>query len=188
MGKVIAGMTLSLDGFIQDREGSVAALYTDFGTLAEAESMRESIQHTGAVVMGRNAYAMADDPDSYAEHYEYQGPIFVLTHTPPQKHPKQNDRLTFTFVIEGIERAIQEAKAAAGDKDVTVIGGASTIQQCLKAGLVDELHIDIMPLLLGGGVRLFEDSGMAPLQLERLAMTALPGGRTQHRFRVIRPD
>src|SRR3989304_2351819 len=140
MAKVILGMTMSMDGFINDRSGSVEALYPDLAALRNTEPLRESIQNTGAVVMGRNAFAMAEDPDSIAGTYEYQVPIFVLTHQAPKRHPKENDRLTFTFVTNGIENAIKQAKAAAGDKDVTVIGSASTAQQCLKAGLADELH------------------------------------------------
>ena len=115
--------------------------------MSDSEPLREAIQQTGAVVMGRNAFAMADDPDFYAETYEFQVPIFVLTHTLPKKQPKENDQLTFTFVTDGIASAIKQAKVAAGAKDVTVIGGASTIQQCLQAGLADELQIDIMPVL-----------------------------------------
>jgi dihydrofolate reductase len=106
MAKVILGMTMSLDGYINDRIGSVGALYADLDTLRNTEAMRESIQGTGAVVMGRNAFAMADDPDSYAGNYEYQVPIFVLTHHVPRRHPKETDTLTFTFVMDGIESAI----------------------------------------------------------------------------------
>jgi dihydrofolate reductase len=77
--------------------------------------------------------------------------------------------LTFTFVTEGIESAIRQAQAAAGDKDVTVVGGASTFQQCLKAGLVDELQLDIMPVLLCKGLRLFEHlEDLQPLELEKV--------------------
>ena len=186
MAKVILGTTISLDGFINDRSGSVSALYPDLAALRETETLRESIQNTGAVVMGRNSFAMADDPDSIADNYEYQVPIFVLTHHPPIKQPKENDRLTFTFVMDGIQSAIAQAKAAAGDKDVTVIGAASITRQCLSAGLADELHIDIMPVLLGGGLRLFEDTGMEPTQLERLKVIELPDGRTHLSFRIIK--
>jgi dihydrofolate reductase len=168
MGKVILGMTISVDGFINDRNGSVAALYPDLAALRETEPLSESIQNTGAVVMGRNSFAMAEDPDSLADHYEYQVPIFVLTHQPPKKHPKENSALTFTFVTDGIESAIRQAKAAASEKDVTVIGATNTAQQCLKVGLADELHIDIMPVLLGAGLRLFEATGMDQIQLERV--------------------
>jgi dihydrofolate reductase len=156
MSKVIVGMTVSLDGFIQDRHGSVGALYPDLATLRTTVPMQEAIHNTGAVVMGWNAFAIAKDPDLYAGNYEFQVPIFVLTHTVPHRHPKETDQLSFTFVMDGIEQVVQQAKAAAGHKDVTVIGGATTVQQCLHASVVDELHLDMMPVLLGGGRRLFE--------------------------------
>lgn len=184
VAKVIVGMTISLDGFVNDRSGSVGALYPDLETLRDTKPMQESIQNTGAVVMGWNAYAMAQDPDSFAGEYEYQVPIFVLTHEVPKRRPKETDRLSFTFVTDGIESAIEQAKTAAGDKDITVIGGASTAQQCIEAGLADELHIDIMPVLFCGGLRLFEDIGTEEVRLERLAVVELPDGRTHLRFRV----
>jgi dihydrofolate reductase len=186
MGKVVLGMTLSLDGFINDRNGSVDALYPDLASWRESELGRESIQNTGAVVMGRNSFAMSEDPDWFAGNYEYQVPIFVLTHKPPKKHPKESGDLTFTFVTDGIESAIRQAKADAGNKDVNVIGAASTAQQCLQAGLADELHVDIMPVLLGSGLRLFEGFDLGEIQLERLNVMELPGGRTHLRFRVIK--
>ena len=131
--------------------------------------------------MGRRAYAMGD-PDSYVDSYEYQVPIFLLTHAVPERLPKQSERLTFTFVTDGIDSAIRHAKAAAGDKNVTVVGGASTVQQCLTAGLADELHIDIMPLLLGEGLRLFEHLGSEPIELEGIRVIESPGV-THLRFR-----
>ncbi|GIK37922.1 MAG: hypothetical protein BroJett011_17550 [Chloroflexota bacterium] len=106
MGKVIIGMTMSLDGYVEDRSGSVGALYPDLDTLRDTEPLCEAIQHTGAVVMGWKAFAMAKDPDFYAGNYEFQVPIFVLTHTPPDKRPKETDQLTFTFVTDGIESVI----------------------------------------------------------------------------------
>ncbi len=184
MGSVILGMTMSLDGFINDPGGSVARLYPDFDQLRETEQLREAIRNTGAVVMGRHAYGMGD-PDEYADNYEFQAPIFVLTHEPPQQHPRENDRLTFTFVTDGIESAVAQAKAAAGDRDVTIIGGASTFQQCLRAGLADELQIDIMPVLLGGGLRLFEHLGTEPIELEKIGGAENPTPvRTALRFRI----
>ena len=136
--------------------------------------------------MGWNTFAMAEDPDSYAGNYEYQVPIFVLTHEVPKKLPKQTGKLTFTFVTEGIESAIKQSKAAAGAREISVIGGASTAQQCIKAGLADELHIDIMPVLLSGGLRPFEDLAAEQIHLEKLAMIELPGNRTHLRFRVVK--
>ena len=186
MGKIILGMTMSLDAFINDRNGSVEALYPDLAALRDTEPLRESMQNTGAVVMGRNSFAMAEDPDSIAENYEYQVPIFVLTHRPPKRHPKENDNLTFTFVTDGIESAVGQAKAIAGDKDVTVIGAASIVRQCLNKGLADELHVDIMPLLLGSGLRPFEGIDAESIQLERIKVTELPAGRTHLRFRIIK--
>ena len=135
--------------------------------------------------MGRNSFAMAADPDWFAGNYEYQVPIFVLTHQPPKQHPKETENLTFTFVTDGIESAIAQAKVAAGDKDVNVIGAASTARQCLLARLADELHIDIMPVLLGGGLRLFEGTSEEQFRLERLKVIELPGGRTHLRFRIL---
>jgi dihydrofolate reductase len=115
--------------------------------------------------MGRHAYDMANGDFTG---YEYQVPIIVLTHHPPELVARgANDRLTFTFVIDGIEHAIQEAKAAAGDKDVTVIGGANTAQQCINAGLFDELQVGIVPILLGGGLRFFDNLSMGNIELEK---------------------
>ena len=167
MGKVILGTTISLDGFANDRNGSVQALYPDLADWRESEPGKESIQNTGAVVMGRHAFDMAEDPDWFAGNYEYQVPIFVLTHRPPERMPKQTDELTFTFVTDGIEGAIRQAKAAAGDRD----------------GLADELHVDIMPVLLGAGLRLFQES-MESIQLERIDVMELPEGRTHLKFRL----
>jgi len=186
MGKVILGATISLDGFINDRSGSVDALYPDLADWRETEPGKESIRNTGAVVMGKNAYAMSEDPDWFAGNYEYQVPIFVLTHHIPKKKPKETDQLTFTFVTDGLESAIQQAKTAAGDKDVNIIGAASTAQQCLKAGLADELHVDIMPVLLCDGLRLFENINAEQIQLERVKVTELPAGRTHLRFRFVK--
>src|SRR5690349_12870130 len=158
MGKVILGITISLDGFVNDGSGSVEALYPGLAAWRVSESGKESIQGTGAMVMGRNSYAMSEDPDWFAENYEYQVPIFVLTHNPPPKMPKQTEELTFTFVTDGIESAIRQAKQAAGEKDVNIIGAPATARQCLDAELAEEIHVDIMPVLLGEGLRLFEDS------------------------------
>lgn len=183
MGKVIAGTTMSLDGFIGDRNGSVNRLYPDLEALRKTEMLQEEIRTTGAAVMGRRAYDMAAGDFTG---YEFQVPIFVLTHAVPERVARgENEKLTFTFVTDGIESAIAQAKAAAGDKNVMVIGGAHTAQQCIRAGLVDELRIGIVPVLLGDGLRFFEHLGSEQVELERMEIIESPT-RTDIRFRVVK--
>lgn len=182
MGKVIAGMTMSLDGFVADADGNGGRLYSDMETLQGTPYMEETIAETSAVIMGRKTFEMGD-PDSYVGAYEFQAPIFVLTHHPPATPPKQDERLTFTFVPDGVTSAVAQATAAAGDKAVQVVGGASVLQQLPRGGLVDELHIDVMPVLLGAGPRLFEDGDLSSVGLETLGVETV-GQRTNLRFRV----
>ena len=183
MGNVIVGATLSLDGFMNDRYGDVSRLYPDLEALRRTEMLQEEIRMTGAVVMGRRSYNMAEGD---LTDYEYQVPIFVLTHHVPEKGPKgENDQLTVTFVTGNIESALEKAKAAAGDKQVTVVGGANTAQQCLRAGLVDEIHIGIVPILLGEGLRFFEPGGNEQMELERTRVFESPT-RTDLWFRVVK--
>jgi dihydrofolate reductase len=183
MAKVLVGTTMSLDGFINDRNGSVQRLYPDLDALRKTEMLQEEIRTTGAVVMGRRAYDMAEGD---LTDYEFQVPIFVLTHQVPGKVAKgQNENLTITFVTGGIESAIEKAKHAAGDKDVMVIGGASTAQQVIRGGLADEIEIGIVPTLLGDGLRFFEHLGSEPIELEKIKVMESPG-RTDIRFRVVK--
>ena len=183
MSKVILGTTMSLDGFINDRNGSGSRLYSDIEQFRESEVLQEQIRTTGAVVMGRRAYDMADGDFTG---YEFQVPIFVVTHEAPEIVAKgENDKLSFTFVTGGVESAIEKAKAAAGGKDVTVIGSANIAQQCLKAKLVDELYIDLMPLLLGDGLRFFEHLGSEEIDLEKIDVTEGPI-RTRLKFRLVK--
>lgn len=187
MGKVIAGMTMSLDGFINDKKGSVDGLYPDFEQWHTVPSFQKMIEDTGAVIMGRNVYEMAD-PFSWAnDEYEFQTPIFVLTHTPPQKYPQGNGKLSFTFVTDGIESAISQAKKAAGDKDIQVIG-ANIIQQCLNSGLCDALQIDIIPVLIGSGVRLLEHIDTETITLERTNVEKTTDVRTTMTFAVTKKN
>lgn len=183
MGKVIAGMTMSLDGFIDADK-----VNPDFSELHDTPSFKEMIKNTGAAIMGRHVYEMAD-PFMWAnDDYEFQIPIFVLTHTPPKKYPKGNDRLSFTFVTDGIESAIAQAKKAAGDRDVQIIGGAQTIQECLNAAACDELQIDIMPILLGKGLRLFENIDTEKIKLERIKVGETTPKRTSITFKVTKTN
>ncbi|THF85018.1 hypothetical protein E7T09_18415 [Deinococcus sp. KSM4-11] len=183
MGTVLLSMFVSLDGFVNDPQGKVGALYPDPAVLMETAFMQDSIRDTGAVVMGRRAFDMGK-PDDYVGQYEYQVPIFVLTHHPPAVAPKQDEHLTFTFVTGGIEDAVARAQAAAGDREVLVIGGANTAQQALEAGVIDEVEIGVAPLLLGSGTPLFGPL-RHPVRLERLRATDI-GDATLLRYRVIR--
>jgi dihydrofolate reductase len=188
MGKVVAGMMVSLDGFVNDRNGEVSRLYPDMAALGASEVLQKSIRTTGAVVMGRATYDMGQGDYSG---YEFQMPIFVLTHHSPEKPAKgENEKLTFHFVSEGVESAVAQAKRAAGNKNVTVVGGPKVIRQLLRAALVDELQIDIAPVLLGGGTRLFDDqepeaTTLAPIVLEQIAISTYLG-ITHLAFRVIK--
>ena len=175
---------MSLDGFIEDSDGSIAALYSDFEEMHQQAPLQESIAQTGAVVIGRRTFAMGNG-EWGTEDYEYQVPIFVVTHQPPLQAPRHTDQLTFTFVTDGVESAIAQAKAAAGDKDVTVFGGANIIQQVLRAGLADVLVVDIMPVLLGSGLRLFEHLEDARVTLEKIDVRE-GSARTYLRFRVVK--
>ena len=183
MDKVIAGMTMSLDGFVADADGNVDRLYADLEDLRGTPYMTATIAETGAVLMGRKTFEMGD-PDSYVGAYEFQVPIFVLTQHPPQIPPKQDDRLTFTFVHDGVASAVAQATAAAGDKAVQVVGGVNVIQQLMQAGLVDELHIDVMPLFLSNGLRLFENAALDRIDLETIGVETV-GQRTGLRFRIV---
>ena len=123
------------------------------------------------------------DPGSYVGNYEFQVPIFVLTHHPPSVAPKQDEHLTFAFVADGVESAVAQAKAGARDKAVQVVGGVSIAQQLLDAGLVDELHVDIMPVFLGIGLGSFESSSFERVRLETISVQEV-GARTGLGFRV----
>ena len=173
---------MSLDGFVADPQGNAARLYPDLGELGGTDYMSEAIAQTGAVIMGRRTFEMAD-PDSYVGNYEFQVPIFVVTHHPPATAPQQDEHLTFTFVTDGVEEAVALATAAAGDKEVQVVGGPGLIRQLFLAGLVDELRVDVMPVLLGSGLRFLEDPRLVRVRLEKIGVQEV-GARTSLSFRV----
>ena len=145
--------------------------------------MQDLIADTGAVVMGRHTFEMGD-PDTYADGYEFQVPIFIVTHHPPAHHPRENGRISYTFVTEGVEPAVRMAKAAAKDRNVMVVGGANLVRQLFAAKLVDELHVDVMPVLLGGGLT-FWGPGLEHLRLEMFDVSRT-GERVTLKYRVIR--
>lgn len=185
MAKVIVGMVMSLDGYVADRDGSLHRLYPDFTAMVESDAVQEAMRETGAVVMGRRSYEMGNGDFTG---YEFQVPIFVVTHEAPATVAKgENDRLRFTFVSDGVAEAIAQAKDAAGERDVTVVGGANTIQQIIAAGLADEVQLDVRAILLGGGLRLFEafPDDVPPIELEPIGVTSSQG-ITHLRYRVCR--
>jgi dihydrofolate reductase len=140
---------------------------------ADAEVISESLAATGAVVMGRRMFSggegpWQDDPNAdawWGDDPPFHVPVFVLTQHAREPVVKRGGT-TFTFVTDGIESALEQARAAAGDRDVLLAGGADVAQQYLKAGLLDELQIHLVPVLLGGGVRLFDGLETAAIQLE----------------------
>ena len=183
MATVNAGMAISLDGFVADRSGSVARL-SDPAQRRGTDYMNALIEETGAVVLGKRSFEMAADPDWYVGSYEFQVPIFVVTHQPPEVMPKQDEHLTFTFVTDGVESALAGAKRAAGAKVVQVLG-ANVIQQALRTGLVDELEVDVFPILLGAGLRLFDDPGLEGVMLKKIGVREI-GAITNLRFQVVK--
>jgi len=160
------------------------------------EVIEEASANIGAVVMGRRMFgggegpwgdpAWGDEPWEgwWGEEPPFHTPVFVLTHHAREQLTKQGGT-TFTFVTDGIESALEQAKAAAGDKNVSVAGGASVIQQVLRAGLLDELQIHLVPILLGDGARLLERLDADPNLLETTRVIDSPGV-THLRFRVVK--
>lgn len=184
MGQVNAGMVMSLDGFVQDRDGNSAMVPGAFDELMATDLMQEVVATTGAVVMGRTTYEMS--AGDYTG-YEFQVPLFILTHKAPATKAKgENDKLSLNFVTDGVKSAIEQACKAAGDKNVVIVGGVNTIQQCLKAGLVDELQIDLMPVILGNGLRLFEHLENTQIRLEKIKVVEIPGGGLDISYRVLK--
>jgi dihydrofolate reductase len=130
------------------------------------ELVRATRKRVGAEIMGRRMFsggedAWEDDPNAdawWGDNPPFHVPVYVLTHHPRESEVKEGGT-TFHFVTDGIENALEHARAAAGDRDVALGGGASVAQQYLSAGLLDELHIHVAPILLGGGVSLFGELG-----------------------------
>jgi len=150
----------------------------------------EEIGNVGVEIMGRGKFGPAgrgpwgDDPwrGWWGEDPPFHKPVFVLTHH--VREPLTLSDTTFAFVTDGIESALQQAREAAGDKDVFIGGGANVINQYLAAGLVDELELHVVPIILGGGARLF--AGVGPdLKLEELRALEAPGV-THLKYRIVK--
>jgi dihydrofolate reductase len=155
---------------------------------ADSEVVDEVVQGVGAYVMGRNMFGGGDGPWDetwtgwWGEDPPYHVPVFVLTHHAREPLTMQGGT-TFTFVTNGIESALEQARTAAGDKHIAIAGGARAVQQYLAAGLLDELYLHIVPIVLGSGERLLENVGHPTL--EPVNVIASPAV-THVKYRVVR--
>jgi dihydrofolate reductase len=184
MGRVLLDMAMSLDGFIGTENNEDAGLHNWYFSEEENNNrmvVNELVTGLGAIIMGRRTYGTGNDQDGFEEN-PYTATNFVLTHHPPGKQPKGNT--PFVFVTDGIESALKQAKAAAGERDVAIGGGANVAQQYLNAGLVDDVQIHLVHILLGKGLRLFE-VGAEPIRLEKTRVIEAPEV-THLYFRVVK--
>jgi dihydrofolate reductase len=202
MGRVISDITVSADGYSAGPNQSEQRPFGEdggdgwgselhawmFDGADENRAEIDQVAAAGAFIMGRNMFGpvrgewdrlwngwWGDDPPFHA-------PVFVLTHHAREPQPMDGGT-TYHFVTDGIVSALAQARAAAGDRDVAVQGGATTINQYLTAGLLDELRLHIVPLTLGAGTRVFE--GVPPLKLEQV--TARGASRVTHVTYAVRP-
>ena len=213
MARLICDISISLDGFVAGPNPSLEEPLGEGGELlhewafaatswreshgleggeknADSDVIEESLRATGAVVMGRKMFSggegrWEDDPRAdgwWGDEPPFHVPVFVLTHHARETKVMQGGT-SFNFVTDGIEAALELARAVAEEKDVLLAGGASIVQQYLKAGLLDELQIHVAPVLLGGGTSLFDQLGLQPLGLEATRVIASPSV-THLRFRV----
>jgi dihydrofolate reductase len=155
---------------------------------ADSAVIDEVVQNVGAYIMGRHMFGPGRGPWDRAwtgwwgENPPYHAPVFVLTHHARDPLPMQGGT-TFTFLTAGIASALEQARSAAGGKDIAIAGGARTVQQYLAAGLLDELYLHIVPVILGAGERLLVDVG--DLTLEPVTVVASPAV-THIKYRVVR--
>ncbi|MDX6408005.1 MAG: hypothetical protein QOE13_1076 [Gaiellaceae bacterium] len=213
MTKLRCDISISLDGFVAGPNPSLEEPLGQGGDLlhewafaavswrethgldggeksVDSDVIDESLRETGAVLMGRRMFSggeggWEDDPRArgwWGDDPPFHVPVFVLTHHPRETLVMQGGT-SFTFVTDGIEAALEQARAAASEKDVALAGGASVVQQYLRAGLLDELQIHVAPVLLGGGTSLFDRLDIEPLRLEATRVIASPS-TTHLRFEV----
>ena len=210
MNSVTCQISISLDGFVAGPnqslenplgEGGMRLHEWVFATAAwrrqhggeggepnlDSDIVDEAVANVGAYIMGRRMFGGGDgawDPawrGWWGEDPPFHVPVFVLTHHPREPLPLQGGT-KFTFITDGIESALEQARSAAGDKDVTIAGGAAAVQQYLAAGLLDELYLHIVPVVLGAGERLLENVGDP--RLEPIKVVASPTV-THIKYRVV---
>jgi len=191
MGKVTCDISMSLDGFIAGPSVRVGNGMGDdgdrlhawvFGGNTETDDaiVAEKNASPGAILIGKRMFDVGFEP--WGDPPPFGKPVFIVTHEAREPLPMRGGT-TYTFVTKGIEAALELAREAAGDKDVGIWGGANIIQEYLKAGLLDEMQIHVVPVLFGDGTRLFEDLGGRRIELKRTSTIDTPGA-THLRFSV----
>ena len=194
MQKVVSEISMSLDGFITDPTASVGTPLEgndpgrlhdwrfDAKTDADAALVDELYASTGAVLIGKRMFDIGFEP--WGDPPPFGMPVFVVTHDEREPLPMKGGT-TYNFVAGGIEAVLERARAAAGGKNVGIWGGANLITQYLAVGLLDEMHIHLIPVLLGGGIRLFEDLDPQGIDLRRARSIETPGA-THLRFEIVK--
>jgi dihydrofolate reductase len=193
MGKVTCEISMSLDGFIAGPnvhpgngmgDGGDRLHDWRFVTKTDADDaiVEQVYASTGAVVIGKRMFDVGFEP--WGDPPPFGVPVFIVTHEARDPLPMQGGT-TYTFVTDGIEAALESARAAAGEKDVGIWGGANIIDEYLKAGLLDELQIHLVPVLFGEGTRLFDDLGNRRIELKKTSAIDTPGA-THLRYDVVR--
>lgn len=192
MGKIVVDISMSLDGFVTasgaDSEHGLGIggepihgwVEASDQSLADAEVLNNAFEATGAVVMGRRTFDVVDSPNGWREDIGYgwkqdqsKAPHnFVVTHQPPSSTRLPSSG--FTFVTDGLHSAVEQARAAAGEREVVFMGGGSVSQQGIRAGLVDEIRIHLSPVLVGSGTRLFDEHDGPPMRLEQTKVIETP--------------
>lgn len=191
MAKVILQVSMSLDGFItgpNDRVGNgmgdggdrLHDWMFDNSTAVDAKIVDEWHENTGAWIMGRHSFDVGVEP--WGDNPPFHKPVFVLSHK-AHKNIEKEGGTTYYFITDGIESALKKAKEAAGNKQIT-LHGAKIFQQYLKAGLVDEVNIHLVPVLFGAGKRLFEEA-TERIELEKIKVMETPGA-VHLTFRVVK--
>jgi dihydrofolate reductase len=194
MAKVVADISVSLDGFVTGpdpgpgqglgRGGEGLHTWALEGDAIDRAVLTETTDATGAVIMGRALFDVVDSPEGWNDERGYgadlaaQPPVLVVTRNPPAK-VRLADR--FTFVVDGLASAVDKGLALADDRDVVIMGGGATVRGAIDAGLVDELRLHLSPVLLGGGVKLFD--GAVPRALRQIHVR-VSGHATYLTYRV----